>query len=216
MQKQLEEGMEDVKGKITLYEQENVKIAEDNKKLREALKKAMDYNEKRNKHVNVLKETNEYLRTKHDEMNDKYTEIFEDHAERYDNLEKEHKGLKAKYIDQITINNTLNKRLQQETEAKDMIAEFDEKYSILKTSLDESAKCIDTYKAINNKLTQQNQYLRKNAVENRQKVDKTTNENKELKKRNKKAEKKVSTLTNLCKSLQSRLKEAEERNPTKI
>lgn len=217
MQGQVDKGLADVKSKISLYEEENSTIVEENKNLRSALKKAVEYNQKRTEHITVLKQTNDFLREKYDEMDKKYSQICEEYQTRLEEVTGEHQKLKQKHQDRCLENvqlkeavKLLNAKNKQDKETREMVAEFEEKYKKL---LDDSGETIQKYKLYNEKLQKRNNSINTEAKQIRIKMEKMKAENKELKKKSHKLDKKVSTLTNLCRELQQKNKELSKPTP---
>jgi len=206
MKEQVDNSLNDVKSRIALYVEENELLVNDNRKLRDALGKALEYDEKRSQHLNVLQETTDFYRANHEDMDSKYTQIIEELSKDGD---KAKKRLREQVTENITLketNSLLYKKLAQNDDAKKLYDEFDKKYKII---LEDNTKCIGQYKTLNDKLKKQNDSLRKQSRQTQTKSAKTKDESKALKKTNHKLDKKVTTLGNLCRDLQARLKEAQ-------
>merc|ERR1719433_1983672 len=144
MQVQVDKGIAEVKSKISLYEEENNNIVKENNNLRAALKKAMEYNQKRTDHVKVLQNTNDFLREKHDEMDKKYQDICNEYQNRWEELSKEHETLKKRYEQRGIQNVQLKENIRliaekqvADEETRKMVSEFESKYKKL---LEESSK----------------------------------------------------------------------------
>jgi len=159
----------------------------------------------------ALKNTNDFLRKNHEEMDKKYQKICEEYAEKYDNLGKDHEEIKQRYCSQISKTIILEKRIQQESETRDIMKEFDEKYKLLRENLEVSQKHIDQYKLVNEKLMKQNSSLRNQTRQATERSGKLKTENKNLKKQNQKLNKSVGTLKNLSRELQNKLKAQNEK-----
>jgi len=208
MKEQIDNSLTDVKSRIALYVEENELLVNDNRKLRDALGKALEFDTKRAAHLKVLQETTDFYRANHEDMDSKYTQIIEELSK---DSEKAKTRLRESVTENMTIKETnmlLYKKLAQNDDAKQLYDEFDKKYKVI---IEENSKCIGQYKTLNDKLKKQNDSLRKQNSQTRLKSQKTNVESKALKKTNHKLDKKVSTLGNLCRDLQTRLKEAQAR-----
>jgi len=211
MQGQVDKGIAEVKSKISLYEEENQTIIAENANLKNALKKALEYNQQRTDHMKVLQNTNDFLREKHDEMDKKYQDICNEYQNRLEELTKEHATLKQRYEQRGIQNVQLKEQIRliaekqvADEETRKMVSEFESKYKKL---LEESSKCVEQYKSYNEKLSKTNTSLKTKEAQSRMKLDKVKAENKDLKKKSHKLDKKVSTLTNLCRDLQAKNKQ---------
>lgn len=210
-QHDLNKSIEEVKAKISLYEEENVTIVQHNQRLKDALRKALEYNEQRTAHQKKVQETNDFLRGKYDEMDKKYTSICDEYQKKLEQATEENQVLKGKYHQQVAHNEELKKgvillkqRMNQDNETQKMIEELDKKYKVL---LEDNNKYIEQLKDNNIKLQKVNKALKVKADQARTKGDKLKGENKDMKKNNHKLTKKVSTLTNLCRELQTKNKQ---------
>merc|ERR1712217_582102 len=148
MREQVDNSLTDVKSRIALYVEENEVLTHENKKLRDALGKALEYDEKRNHHLKILQETTDFYRANHEEMDSKYTSIV-------DELTKENDQAKKRLREQVTENITLKetnsllyKKLEQNDDAKKLYDDFDKKYKVI---LEDNGKCIEQYKILNEK-----------------------------------------------------------------
>jgi len=214
MQGQVDKGIAEVKSKISLYEEENQTIIAENANLKNALKKALEYNQQRTDHMKVLQNTNDFLREKHDEMDKKYQDICNEYQNRLEELTKEHATLKQRYEQRGIQNVQLKEQIRliaekqvADEETRKMVSEFESKYKKL---LEESSKCVEQYKSYNEKLSKTNTSLKTKEAQSRMKLDKVKAENKDLKKKSHKLDKKVSTLTNLCRDLQTKNKQLQQ------
>lgn len=214
MKENLDASLKDVQAKIALYAEENDRNIQDNSKLRDALRKALEFDERRNAHVNALKDANDMLRAQHDEMDKKYTAIVDDYSAKFEEVSTENEHLKTKYRGEVAKNQQLGnsvlllkEQLDQQAETKSIVEEFDSKY---KGFIEQSKDCIEAYKKkidvykkqchdLNNKLQQKNG-----------KIDKLKTDNKALKNTNRKLDKKSSALENLCRAQQEKIRVAQE------
>jgi len=214
MQGQVDKGIAEVKSKFSLYEEENQTIIAENANLKNALKKALEYNQQQTNHMKVLQNTNDFLREKHDEMDKKYQDICNEYNNRWEELSKEHETLKKRYEQRGIQNVQLKENIRliaekqvADEETRKMVSEFESKYKKL---LEESSKCVEQYKSYNEKLSKTNTSLKTKEAQSRMKLDKVKAENKDLKKKSHKLDKKVSTLTNLCRDLQTKNKQLQQ------
>jgi len=214
MQGQVDKGIAEVKSKFSLYEEENQTIIAENANLKNALKKALEYNQQQTNHMKVLQNTNDFLREKHDEMDKKYQDICNEYQTRLEELTKEHGTLKQRYEQRGIQNVELKEQIRliaekqvADEETRKMVSEFESKYKKL---LEESSKCVEQYKSYNEKLSKTNTSLKTKEAQSRMKLDKVKAENKDLKKKSHKLDKKVSTLTNLCRDLQAKNKQLQQ------
>lgn len=210
-QHDLNKSIEEVKAKISLYEEENVTIVQNNNQLKDALRKALEYNEQRTKHHNKVQETNDYLRGKYDEMDKKYTAICNEYQNKLEEANEETQLVKGKLVQQVAANEELKKvvvalkqRMNSDKETQQMMKDFDLK---CKTLLDENSKYITQLKDVNSQLQKANKALKVKADQARTKGEKFKAENRDMKKTNHKLSKKVNTLTNLCRELQNKNKQ---------
>jgi len=212
MKENLDASLKDVQAKIALYAEENDRNIQDNGKLRDALRKALEFDERRNAHVNALKDANDMLRAQHDEMDKKYTAIVDDYSAKFEEVSTQNEHLKTKYRGEVAKNQQLansvlllKEQLDQQAETKSIVEEFDSKY---KGFIEQSKDCIEAYKKkidvykkqchdLNNKLQQKNG-----------KIDKLKTDNKSLKNTNRKLDKKSSALENLCRAQQEKIRVA--------
>jgi len=214
MQGQVDKGIAEVKSKFSLYEEENQTIIAENANLKNALKKALEYNQQQTNHMKVLQNTNDFLREKDDEMDKKYQDICNEYNNRWEELSKEHETLKKRYEQRGIQNVQLKEQIRliaekavADEETRKMVSEFESKYKKL---LEESSKCVEQYKSYNEKLSKTNTSLKTKEAQSRMKLDKVKAENKDLKKKSHKLDKKVSTLTNLCRDLQTKNKQLQQ------
>jgi len=202
---QVDTSVTEVKSKIALYVEENSVLVEENRKLRDALTKALEYDQKRAQHLKLLQETTDFYRANHEEVDRQFTAMV-------DELSKENDSLKKRLRQQVQENSTLketthllHKKLKTDDEAKKIVEEFEKKYKVI---LEDNTKVIEQYKTLNDKLKKQNDSLRKHNAQTKIKSEKTKEEMKTMKKTNHKLDKRVTALGNLCRDLQARLKEA--------
>lgn len=188
--------------------EENSGLTNENRKLKEALRTALEYEQKRGQHLRILQETNDFYRANHEEMDKRYTSIVDELSGENERIKTKLREMVSENTELKTTNALLYQKMNQDNETEKMFAEFDKKYKVI---VEENVKCIEQYKSLNEKLKKQNDSLRKQNTTIRSKSEKSKDEMKTIKKTNQKLDKKVSTLTNLCRDLQSRLKQEQER-----